>query len=213
MRNERETIEYKGYNIVTFYDDCPFDPREDDNLGTMACFHKRYSLGDKVDFTAEDFSGWDEMEKHIRGKLKAVVVLPLYLYDHSMQSISTESFVGRAVHAEWDSGRIGFVYATKEDIRKNWMVKNVTKKLLKETERILKGEVAHYNDYIEGNVYGYTIEDSEGNTIESVGGYIGYDYYDEMVKEAKSVVDYTAKELEKEITNKVVLGWKTNTLY
>jgi len=207
MENDKEKIKYKGYTITTYYDDCNgFDPREDDNLGTMACFHNRYEFGDFVDFSADNFNGWDEMKANIIKEEKAVVVLPLYLYDHSQQVISTESFRGRAVHAEWDSGQIGFVFANKHDIRANWMVKNVTKKLLKETERILKGEVEHYSQYIQGNVYGFIVEDSEGNHIDNSGGYIGEDYYDEMVKEAKDNVDSTIQALEDEITMKVTLG-------
>lgn len=202
----KEQLDYKGYTINTFYDDCAFNPREDDNLGTMACFHGRYDLGDKVEFSADDFGGWDEMEEHIKKELGAVVVLPLYLYDHSGIAISTGSFVGRCVHAEWDSGRIGFVYATKEDIRKNWVVKRVSKQLIEDTERILKGEVKCYDDYVQGNVYGFTIEDDEGNVIDSCGGYIGEDYYDEMVKEAQHTVDYTIKDLVKTISPNVVMG-------
>ena len=147
------------------------------------------------------------MENYIRKELKAVVVLPLYMYDHSGIAISTQSFVGRAVHGEWDSGRIGFVYATKEDIRKNWMVKRVSKQLLEDTERILNGEVEHYNQYVQGNVYGFTIENNEsGKIIDSCGGYIGEDYYNEMVREASSIIDHTIKEIEETISSAVVLG-------
>lgn len=32
-------------------DDSPFSPRDDDNLGTMVCWHGRYNLGDKHDFS------------------------------------------------------------------------------------------------------------------------------------------------------------------
>jgi len=206
MDDTRETIEYKGYTIETYYSDCPCNPRDDCSLGTMACFHGRYDLGDAVDFSSKDFNGWDEMETHIKNKLGAVVILPLYLYDHSSQSISTRSFVGRAVHGEWDSGRIGFIYATKEDIRKNWGCKRVSQELIKETERILEGEVNNYDQYIQGNVFGFTIEDSEGNNIDSCGGYLGEDYYDEMVNEARHTIDYTIKDLEQSISSAVVLG-------
>lgn len=44
-----------------------------------------------------------------------VAIKPLFLYDHSVQSISTGSFVGRAQHAEWDSGPCGFIYMTKDE--------------------------------------------------------------------------------------------------
>ncbi len=43
-----------------------------------------------------------------------VAILPLYLYDHSGISISTGSFVGRAHHAEWDSGQVGYIYLDKK---------------------------------------------------------------------------------------------------
>lgn len=43
-----------------------------------------------------------------------VAILPLYLYDHSGISMSTGSFIGRAPHAEWDSGCVGFIYLEKE---------------------------------------------------------------------------------------------------
>ena len=58
MDNTIETIEYKGYEIELWQDyDYPFDPRIDcDNLGTMTCFHRNYSLGDNHDFKGiEDF--------------------------------------------------------------------------------------------------------------------------------------------------------------
>lgn len=206
MDNDYETIEHKGYTIQTYIEDCTFDPREDDNFGTMACFHNRYSLGDKVEFNSDMFEGWDEMEDYIRKELKAVIILPLYLYDHSGVSIKVGSFVGKAIHAEWDSGQIGFTYATKEDIRKNWIVKNVSKKLLKKAEEVLKGEVEHYDQYIRGNVYGFSIEDTDGNNVGGCGGYIGEDYYDAMVNEAKQEVDAIVEGLKKEVTPKIVLG-------
>ena len=43
-----------------------------------------------------------------------VAVLPLYLYDHSGLAMSCGSFVGRAQHAEWDSGQVGYIYMDKE---------------------------------------------------------------------------------------------------
>ena len=57
------------------------------------------------------------LEKQVK-ELKAVIILPLYLYDHSGIAIKVGSFICKAVHAEWDSGKIGFIYATKEDIKK-----------------------------------------------------------------------------------------------
>ncbi len=42
-----ETMDYKGTTIEIHRDEFGYSPREDDNLGTMVCFHRRYVLGDE----------------------------------------------------------------------------------------------------------------------------------------------------------------------
>ena len=53
----------------------------------------------------------EAMQKVISEKY---LMLPLYLYDHSGLAMSTESFSGRAPHAEWDSGQVGWIYVSKK---------------------------------------------------------------------------------------------------
>ena len=60
-----------------------------------------------------------------------VAIKPLYLYDHSGISISTGSFVGRAPHAEWDSGPVGFIYMDKETAMKNMAMPKETLRIAK----------------------------------------------------------------------------------
>ena len=76
-----ETYKLKSGNTLSIEQDSdPTNPRtEYDNLGTMVCFHKRYSFGDKHDINSNDFNGWDEMEKAIMKQEKVAVILPLYL--------------------------------------------------------------------------------------------------------------------------------------
>ena len=160
-----------------------YNPREDDNLGKMVCFHGRYSLGDKKDLTSSMFKDWDELKEYLEKKVNAVVILPLYLYDHSVITMNTTGFSCR-----WDSGQVGFIYATKKDIRDNFMVKNVTKKLIKRTEEILVAEVKTYDLYLTGQCYGFEIikDDTEEN-ICSCGGYL-CEKFDEIVEEAKCYI-------------------------
>jgi len=178
---------YKGYNIEVTSDMElePWDPREWDNLGTMVCFHRNYSLGDKHDINTDEFSSLKEIAEHLIKVKGACVILPLYLMDHSGISMSTGSF-----HCPWDSGQVGFIYATKEDIRKNFMIKNVTKEKKEHTERILQGEVKTYDAYISGQVYGYNITDADGEEVERDHGYAyGYEWIKEMVDECKAIID------------------------
>lgn len=153
-------------------DSCGDNPRSWDNLGTMVCFHNRYDLGDKHSYDADDYSGWEEMEKAIlKEEGRGTVILPLYLYDHSGISMSTGAFSCR-----WDSGQVGFILANKKSILEEFGGKIVTKKLRERIEGILEGEVETYTKYLEGDVYGFVIEDEEGEHIDSCYGFYGTDF-------------------------------------
>lgn len=136
-----------------FQDEYPESPREWDNLGTMACFHRRYTLGDKdIPFSSDDFNGWNEMEEYILKSLDAAVVLPLYLYDHSGITMNTTGFSCR-----WDSGQVGFIYITKDKIMKEYGVKRIRRQLKEKVEKMLVNEVEVYDQYLIGDVYGFQI--------------------------------------------------------
>lgn len=182
-----QTIEYKGYTIEVSNDEDPMDPRVDwDNLGTMVCFHGRYNLGDKTDLNVDQFSGWDELEEYLVKKVGAVVILPLYLIDHSGLAMNTTGF-----GCPWDSGQVGFIYATRKDIRENFMKTKCTKKLIEQTEKILKCEVKIQSAYINGDVSRYNISNQVGEDIDGCGGW--YDDDEAMEAEYKSVVDNDIK--------------------
>lgn len=60
---------------------------------------------------------------------ESIAIKTLYLYDHSGLSISTGSFVGRAQHAEWDSGPVGFVYMDKKTAMENMAMPKETMRI------------------------------------------------------------------------------------
>lgn len=166
MNNRRsvESFECAGLTINIFYDDDPLNPRKDYTpFGHMVCFHRRYNLGDKHEFSSpEDFEEWAKSQGD------NVLSLPLYLYDHSGITMSTGSF-----HDPWDSGQVGWIYTTKEEVRKEYARKYVSKKLAKRVYELLEGEVKSYDDYLTGNCYGFVIEDSEGEEVYSCWGFLG----------------------------------------
>lgn len=161
------------------HDDNPEDPREWSNLGTMVCFHRRYCLGDaNKPFSSDQFDSWAEMEDYIWKDLDAAVVLPLYLYDHSGITMNTTGFSCR-----WDSGQVGFIYVTKDRLRKEYGVKRIRRELKEKVEKILVSEVHTYDQFISGDVYRFEIVKVEscdhGHNHEeyedSCGGFYGYD--------------------------------------
>ena len=151
-------------------DEYPNNPRHDDNLSTMICFHNRYSLGDKHTYKHQDYSGWAEMEKAIIKNEKTAIILPLYLYDHSGITISTTPF-----SCKWDSGQIGFVFISKDKVKNNYGVKRVTKKEIEKATKNILAEVETYDLYLRGEVYGYTLINENGEIEDSCWGFFGSD--------------------------------------
>lgn len=184
------------------HDEDPMEsPRAWDNLGTMVCWHSHYSLGDDItpkpdsayflfDLACDVDNAFNEMYKNrgydspddIRARRdkileKHYVILPLYLYDHSGITMNTTGFSCR-----WDSGQVGWIYARRDDIlRDNPGAKYLTKKLRKWAEEILRAEVFVYDQYLTGDIWGYSISvvDGDGDEVdhvESCWGFYGEDY-------------------------------------
>ena len=185
-----KTIDYRDQVIKVYVDPEPESPREWDNLGTMVCFHKRYDLGDRTDLESDSFRSWGELESYLYREKDAVVVLPLYLYDHSGLRIKVGSFQGLLPqgHAEFDSGQVGFIYASKSNFQVNCGWKHFTAKRREKIAARLQQEVSTYDDYLSGNVYGYIAETPDGDHIDSCWGFIGDTEY--MIEQAESSVDH-----------------------
>lgn len=184
---------YKDYLISIDYDWDPVNPREWDNFGTMVCFHGRYTLGDKHGLESPDYSSWSEVRDYIEAELGAMVILPLYLYDHSGISMSVGS--PRAHHASWDSGQVGFIYCTDGDMVANGI------KDIDQAEALLRGEVEAYNRFLTGQVYTYRVERQvtcqhcQHTTKEVLDSCGGWDSVDDAMSEAIQIVDYRASEV------------------
>ena len=135
----------------------------------MICFHNRYRLGDKHEYSSKDYNSWEEMKEAIE-KEDVAVILPLYLYDHSGITMATTPFICR-----WDSGQVGFVIVTRKAIRENWSVKRVTKKLIEQAEEIAVSEVKTYDQYISDDTYRFVLE-VDGEVKDSCGGFYGSNF-------------------------------------
>ena len=76
----------------------------------------------------------------------------------------------------WDSGQVGWIYTTKDRLRKEFKVKRVTRDFDRRVEDILRGEVETYDQYLRNEVYGFTAYEAvAGNFLEidSCGGFYG----------------------------------------
>lgn len=161
----------------------PINPRTDfDNLGTMVCFHKRYGLGDNNHgIDSKNYTSYEDMRKGITKLKNAVVILPIYMYDHGGLTIKTTPF-----SCHWDSRQLGFIYASREAILKEYSTKRITKKLKETVTSILIDEISLYDQYLTGDVYCMVLEkydtDKKHLDYDTLGGVYGYDYAREALE-------------------------------
>jgi hypothetical protein len=118
-----------------------------------------------------------------------VCILPVFMYDHSGITISTGPF-----SCPWDSGQVGIIYVTKETCEKQQIK-------FEDAENILKGEIKVLDQYLTGDVWGYTIYSTEDeefanqivtheddlpddrNHEDSCCGFFGYEYCKDTAKD------------------------------
>ena len=180
-----EQHNHNGLTITIYPDEDPTNPRERWTLGTMVCFHDRYTLGDDHshrsphDFLA-DLTGvatlpdgtdpydatFDSLHEYL--DQQGFIVMPLFLYDHSGITMSTAPFA-----CPWDSGQVGYVFASPDDIRREC---GDGPDAMDRARRRLEAEVATYDAYLRGDFCGYTITDDSGIVLESCWGFESFDY-------------------------------------
>lgn len=195
-----------AYTIFIYPDEYPDNPRDWDNTGTMVCFHSRYNLGDKHEYTGKDdflrdlyletvgnddagenkysrlmdtfatpeYGGYGSSQyaRAFDGALletisRKHVVLPLYLYDHSSLTMNTSGF-----SCPWDSGQVGWIYANKETIIKEFGGKNLTAEKRALVETLLRSEVETYNYYLRGDCLHYELYKKD-TLVDSCSGFLG----------------------------------------
>ena len=169
MSVSNEVITTKGLKVEFYYSDD--DPREWDNITKMVCFHNNYNLGDEHDYNKDDFNSWEELKEAIESNENVLAIKPLYLYDHSGQTISTSPF-----SCKWDSGQVGWVYITEETVALTGMPMD------NDLDKAIEQDVAIYKQRVEGDVYGFICY-KDGKQVDSCGGFYGIDIETNGMKE------------------------------
>lgn len=164
-----KTYTHGNARLEIHADESPESPRNWDNLGKMICHHNHYSLGDKHNINPKDYNSLAELTKAIKRIEDAVIMIPMYMYDHSGITIRTTPFECR-----WDSGQIGFIIASGKKIREEFGVKRISPKLKAKVTKLLEAEVEVYNQYVTGDVYGFKMFVDDVET-DACWGFFGND--------------------------------------
>lgn len=150
-----EILEERGDYRVRLEDDqdCQ-DPRDDNDLVEIVTPElQRWTvrtenarLQDAFDRLTQ-YRGGDEAFVRYAKIFHGITVYAVWMYEHSAVALSVQSFVGRAHHAQWDSGQIGFAYILPEQ---RW--EGI------DEEKAISSTVEELGQWINGETYGYIVE-------------------------------------------------------
>jgi len=187
MSNIFETINYKGYEINIYQDEYFESPRAWGQSSEIVGTCKDYKVYDVKNPYAGDTGNYlDDFRLYLSDKclkLDDVIYLPVSVCIHSGIALSIGCSHG------WDSGQVGYIYEIKKEVRKEYSTQRISKKLLNHIENRLINEISIFNDYCNGNVYGYEIT-KNGESIDILGGFYGYNNKNsDLLIEAQGFID------------------------
>ncbi len=194
---------FRGYKIRIETDDDPLDPRDRDLMGIIGEWHSRMTFGDfKISKDGVYRSKFPDYTKEVairEGRLWELEDIeqfmesqgwlwkPLYMISHSGTRLSLYD-----PECPFDSGQVGYVYITKENIRRQLGVKLVTKPVREEAWKWVEDELNDLDNYMNGGQYRFFIEDAPEWMVDSYGC---YDSEKEALVEAKGcILDYLMNE-------------------
>lgn len=143
-------------------------------------FHRREECWVGSDYNWSDYKGFRDKytdpndESYVRSlkelRRKGGVVLPVYCYQHGNITFRCSSFSD-----PWDSGQVGYAYMTTEQISElGWPKgKRGRKAAAEEHIRRMVGLMAAYAN---GDIYGFSIFDKDGEFVDGCGGYYDSHY-------------------------------------
>ena len=162
-RDALGTIERDGCTVSLFVDDDASSPDGWDNLATFEHV-SGYTFGDS---TGEPERGWAVYARWLTLFGGAAAVLPVRLEDYGSG--------GLRVHETDGENANGVLFTTDARVtelcgdgatyhEQAWILD------------ALRDELRVWAQYLEGDVYGYSVEDSRGETVDSLWGLYGWEY-------------------------------------
>lgn len=167
-----ETIELEtGHKIEIWQDTHNESPREWISDSKFYTWHRRYCSPDEHD---------------IREPMYVLppnhVGIKVWMYDHSGCTYAAAD--ANPFHCPWDSGQVGWIYISRADARKRLSVQRLSQRHVDQIRDQLISEVKIFSEYVNGEVYGFTVYDKDGNELDSCGGFYGSDR-EYMIEQAK----------------------------
>lgn len=168
-----------------------YNPLEYNKLG-IALFHNRYDLINNSELNSDAYSSFEEMKEDISAKY----ITPIYMMNHSLLSLSTSRYSG--MYGHFDSGQIGFIYATDE-ISNCLGIKSI-----QEFESLVDNTISEYQDYLnDHNMYLIEFFEVKSNNeisdlIDSISACIKNDEFIDFISDFYTLDRYNISEVSSE---------------
>ena len=144
------------------YDQHATNPRECDNLGTILITpnkshwiaNRDSAVDTSIPFGNSPYEHWINLRRE-QLKLKKsdiAIAYPITKYEHGAISLSLGYTQG------WDYGIVGFIYVTKETLRKEYGVDRITKSI-ERAKNCLQEELDMLTSWLNGKCYGWHIKE------------------------------------------------------
>lgn len=175
-----ETFEYKGFTVRIYIDECVDEPTWVwESIDFILCNNdSNYVFGEKG-YNIDSYTPWGEGEWDLSGETDAEVVAEereRWEDDHDPGYLCYPLHVGEA-HGP---GTTTFDHSTFDRSNAFLLVPvatNLSEQLADERDidKLVEQVLETYNQWAQGDVFGFVIEDSDGVEIDSCWGFYGFE--------------------------------------
>lgn len=184
-----KTIQYREIDINIYFDYLCESPRDFyEHITTLWCNNSHYRAdGKNIDgllseLELEQFPGSFKNLCEIADK-KGYFAIPVYALIHSGISIDLAPFSDK-----WDSGTFGIITIPKQTIYEEYGCKRINKNIREKLIKLIKAEMKEYENYCNGQCFGFEIPDSDED--DNYGVFYGDDFDNNGLMEcARPIID------------------------
>ena len=163
VREQLASDPYTGLKVYAELDNDPISPFDMDSAVVFAVLHRRYvNPAENEGLTSvEAIAEFEEANKEETGEY---AVFPLFMLDHSGTVYRASQSGANPFACPWDSGRVGVIALKRADMPEG-------ADLFKMAQDLCEA----YTAYANGDVWGFVVEDAQGDEVESSWGFYSLD--------------------------------------
>jgi hypothetical protein len=191
-----KTINVGGYTIKIVQDEHAESPDRWGNDDVFLVYdHRQFNVERKGFDPTEIFEHITESKEFM---YEGYYVYPVYAYIHSgvALSLGKQEYPFSNTARNWDTSMKGFCLVRKEKDENHYLHEGEVGKGTKqwepnEAQIVAEGIVETWNTYLSGEVYGYQIDDKDGEEVDACWGFYGEEH---CIEDAKGIVEHRIKD-------------------